>query len=94
MEKSYTIKIKVNHVKLDDGREFDTFKAVQKDGKLVDLKFTREVKKTPTEDCYIVVARDKINLAKRQEYPCYWVKEIVEIIPFEKQEEDLSEYFD
>lgn len=92
--KTYTIKTKVTHIKLDDGREFDTYKAVQKDGKIVDLKFTRDVKNLPTEDCYIVVAGDKINLAKKREYPCFWVKEVSEIIPFEKQEEDLTEYFE
>lgn len=64
-----------------DGRNFNTFKGVQKDGKLIDVKFTKDVKNVPNESGIIVVPVDKINIDKNRKYPVCWVKEIKEFEP-------------
>lgn len=55
------------------------------------LKFTQAVKNTPTENCFIVVSRDKMNISNKKKYPVLWVREIMEIKPldFNTTEDDL-----
>lgn len=64
-----------------DGRNFDTFKGVQKDGKLIDVKFTKDVKNVPQESGIIHVLPEKVNIDKNRKYPVCWVKEIKEFEP-------------
>ena len=59
-----------------DGKSFDTFKAVQKDGKLIDCKFTRDVKNLPTESCMMFVEKENINVNRSGKYPVVWVKKV------------------
>lgn len=95
MGNTYEIKVKVTEVTSQDGRKFNTFKAVQKDGRLVDLKFTKECKNVPPKSCTIVVPKDKINLDKNREYPCYWCKEILKIKESDKNKAvNLDDFFD
>lgn len=77
------IRILVKEVTTKDGKKFNSYKAVQKDGKLIDLRFTKEVKPLPEEDCFIVVEEKNINIDNSRLYPRCWVKRIEEIKPFE-----------
>lgn len=83
--------IRVLEAKTKDGETFPTFKTMIKDkqhNKLIDLRFTKEVKNLPTERCIIRVADKKWNIDRSGLYPVCWVKEILEIVPFPDKEEE------
>ena len=70
------IKIKVEEKKTSDGKKFNTYKAVTKNGRLIDAKFRKEVKELPTETCYAVIGVDNMNLDKNKEYPVLWISAV------------------
>lgn len=94
MEETYQIRLFVEEHETREGKRFTSYKCLEKSGKKRDLKFTRDVKDPPEEDCFIVVAKQDINRDSLRQYPCYWVKQIVEIVPLEKVTQNLNEYFD
>lgn len=59
-----------------EGKSFDAFKAVQKDGKLIDLKFKKEVKNLPSESCFMFVEKENINVNRSGKYPVVWVAKV------------------
>lgn len=82
LQKEYiNIYVKVFTGKTKEGKEFDYYKLVDKNGKFTDLRFTRKVVNRPTEDSILKVKVDNINYDKNRLYPCYWVKQIEEIKP-------------
>ena len=62
-----------------EGKKFNAYKTFQKNGKKIDVKFTRDVKNAPEENCIIVVEAGKMNLDKNRRFPCLWVREIKEV---------------
>lgn len=62
-----------------DGKKWLSFKAVKKDGKLIDCRFARACNIIPTESCIIVVDPSEINIATNRLYPILWVNNIIEI---------------
>jgi hypothetical protein len=68
--------IKVYEGTTKEGKKFNYFKAVQKNGTLIDVRFTRDVNPLPKKDCIIYVNGENVNLAKNRVYPCIWVKGI------------------
>lgn len=93
MSKELKIKVIVREATTKDGRKFNYFKVVEKNGKLRTVKFTKAVTKTPERDCHIIVNSDKINLQSNVEYPCYWVQEIKEII-YPESKFDVASLFE
>lgn len=88
------VKVKVYHKQTKDGKKFDTYRAVQKDGKLIDCKFRKDVKVLPTEDCIIVVKVKNMNISYSKEYPALWMAEIEDIKPIEKlSKQNLNDLF-
>lgn len=81
------ITVLVNECKTKDGRTFNTYKAVTKNGAIVDLKFRKEVKNLPTEKSIIWVNEDNVNEQKNAQYPTYWVSQIEFIEPFVRNQE-------
>jgi len=79
MGKNIEIKIQVKEMKTKDGRAFNSYKAVTKNGALVDLKFRKAIKNLPEKNCWIVVDSTKVSEDKTKEYPCWWIEEIIEI---------------
>lgn len=77
-----------------EGKSFDTFKAVQKNGKLIDCKFTKDVKNLPDESCFMYVEEDKINIDKNKKYPTLWVKKVVKYEESISKETTLDEFDD
>lgn len=77
------------------GNKFTAYKAVTKQGKKIDCRFTKscDPSKIPTEPCFIVVDDDKANVDTFRQYPVLWVKEVKEILPFESNN-NLSDFFD
>ena len=98
-QKRLEIRLIARQVKAGNGRDFTAFKAVQKDGTLIDTKFTRACPNTPTDSCTIIVNASDCNVTKNTLYPTLWVKAVVEIIDkdgsklTEKQEKELAEMF-
>ena len=59
-----------------EGKSFDAFKAVQKDGKLIDLKKKKEVKNLPSESCFMFVEKENLNVNRSGKYPVVWVAKV------------------
>lgn len=77
-----------------DGAKFNTYKILESaTHKRVDLRFTRACSPTPTEDCVIVVHKDNINKDLNRDYPCYWVKEVTDVLPLQLSTADVTKYF-
>ena len=87
---SKEIKIKIRPVEYADDKgkkkSFTAYKAVQKDGKMVDCKFRKAVdaEHRITEDCIIVVPDGEMNMTRNTEFPCLWVNKVDEIKPWPK----------
>lgn len=92
------IKVIVTERQSADGRKFNVFKTFSKNGRSTDLKFRKEVRNVPTQNCYIVVNVDDMNVNTAGEYPVCWVKAIQEIVPLNEvnpanNREKINEYF-
>lgn len=87
------IEVSTKLVHLEDGTEFLSYKAYTKRG-WVDLKFPKTVENTPKENCFIFVEKENMNINRKKKFPEIWVKEIKEIKPLEKVEQNISDYFE
>lgn len=74
------IKVIVREYETKEGKKFNAFKAVQNNGKLIDLKFTRAVKNIPEQNCIIKVLPENVNIDKTRQFPVLWCKKVEEII--------------
>lgn len=92
------IKVELRVKKIDyldkEGNDssFLSFKGFTKKG-WYDLKFTKEVKETPTKYCYIFVKQENLNINFNGRFPVIWVSAIekIEEISSKLKTED---YFD
>ena len=78
------IEINVKECSTKEGKKFNVFKAVQKNGRFIDCKFRRDVKDLPTEICIINVDTKEMNVDRNRKYPVLWVKKINSILPIDK----------
>jgi len=83
VEKFLEIEVREITVTRTDGSKnvFNAFKTYLKNGKKMDLKFTKDVKNIPNEDCLIKVNVDDMNIDRNRKYPVVWVKRIIEAMP-------------
>ena len=84
--------VRVKEVKYNN-TAFLAFQAVDKNGRLIDVKFVKGCKNVPTEPSIIVVRTDNMNVDTRRRYPCLWVKNVEEIKPVAYNNSSLDEYF-
>ena len=79
----------------ETGEVFNSYQALTKTGRWMDLKFTKEVSENsrPTHSCKIVVEDEKISVDRTRKFPICWVSAIKEIKEFDKHQ-DVSEYFE
>ena len=70
------IKVYVEEKCTADGRKFNAYRTVTKNGRKITCKFRKEVKDVPTEDALVTVKVDNMNMQKNSEYPCLWVSAI------------------
>lgn len=83
----------------DGKKKFMSYKAVMKDGSLMDTRFTQAVKNAPESSCTIVVKPENANVDKNRLYPILWVKAIEEVKTIDTSEfaeanaEELAELF-
>ena len=76
-----------------NGRKFMAFKTVDKNGKKMDVKFTRDCKNVPSECCELIVDASQANVDTNRQYPCLWIKEVLEIKPLERKS-NMADFFD
>ena len=93
------IKIIVQEKKTSDGKKFNTYKAVTKNGRLIDCKFRKDVKELPTETCFANISVDSMNIDKNKEYPVMWVSavegyESISEVASESNKKVIDEMFD
>lgn len=81
------LRVRVKRIATKDGRTFDAYETIGKNGVRINVKFRKEVKNVPLEDSYIVVPIDKANYAKNTIYPTIWIQEIVDVIPVETEKQ-------
>jgi len=86
--------IEVNEITTKSGSTFTAYKAVTKEGRKIDCRFTRAVdpKMLPQQPCYIVVDENMANVDTNRQYPVLWVKDIISVEPFESRN-NLSDFF-
>lgn len=89
---SVKLRIRVKRITTKDGRTFDAYETIGKNGTRINVKFRKEVKNVPTEDSCIIVPINKMNYAKNTIYPTIWVHEITDVIPAENDKVDKELY--
>ncbi len=87
------IQVIVTNVAKKDGGTFKAFKCLNKSGKKMDLKFTRDCKNVPSESCFIYVLEENANVDNTKLYPCTWVKQIERIEELTSAD-SLDQYFE
>lgn len=89
--------VKIEEKKNTSGQPFNTYKAVTKNNKLIDVRFRRSVPDNlkPTEvPCVLLVDEKNMNIAKNQLYPCLWINQVEDVIePERKIQPELDELF-
>ena len=95
MDDIRTIKVIVKHCEVktgkDAGRKFDAYRAVQKDGKLMDCHFRRTVSNIPAENFIMRVDASKMNVSRKYQYPRLWVTEVIEFVPVDYNATEANE---
>jgi hypothetical protein len=81
------LRIRVKRITTKDGRTFDAYETIGKNGTRINVKFRKEVKNLPSADSYIIVPVEKMNYAKNTIYPTIWVHEITSVIPLEDEKQ-------
>lgn len=84
--------IEVKEITTKAGQKFNAYKTVDRYGKKMDVRFTRDVVAPPTEPCTIVVDDTLANVSTNRQYPCLWVKGI-KAIEETVRKSNLSDYF-
>ena len=77
------LRVKVKRITTKDGKTFDAYETVGKNGMRITVKFRKEVKNLPEKDSFIIVPLDKMNYAKNTIYPTIWIHQVLEVIPTE-----------
>lgn len=81
------LRVKVKRITTKDGKTFDAYETVGKNGMRITVKFRKEVKNLPEKDSFIVVPLDKMNYAKNTIYPTIWIHQVLEVIPVEVEKQ-------
>ena len=92
--KEFEVKV-IERENKETHEKFNVFQALTKNGRWMDLKFTKEVEENsrPKHSCKICVADENISVDRTLKYPVCWVSKIEEIKEFDKHQ-DVSEYFE
>ena len=78
------IKVLVYEKQTKEGKKFNTYKTVSKNGRLMDVKFRKEVKDLPEKNCFAVIACDNMNIDSNREYPVLWVNAVENYLPLDE----------
>ena len=75
------IKIFVEEKTSTDGRKFNVYRTVTKNGVKITAKFRKDVRDLPTEDCFAHILVDNMNMQKNAEYPTLWISAVEKYEP-------------
>lgn len=84
--------IEVNEINAN-GKKFNAYKTIAKNGKKMDVRFTRACKNVPTEPCIVIVSDENCNVDTNRQYPVLWIKDVESTRPFEKKN-NVADFFD
>lgn len=92
--KTFEIKV-VERRNKETNELFNSYQALTKTGRWMDLKFTKEVPENerPSHNCLISVEENCMSIDRTRKYPVCWVSKIAEIKEFDKVQ-NVSDYFD
>lgn len=96
MEKLLVIKVIGKEVETEKNT-FVAFNAVQKDGKLINVGFRKDVENAPKKvgTYNLTVESTKMNIDSNRTFPKLWIKEIVKVEKLEKTvDKKVLELFD
>ena len=85
--------IEVKEITTDDGKKFNAYKTVAKDGTKMDVRFVRSCQNIPTEPCAIEVEDEDCNVSTAKRFPILWIKNVKAIKPIERHN-NVGDYFD
>lgn len=91
------IKILSDEITAKAGNKFLAYKAVAKNGDLMQTKFVMSAKNVPTANCSIVVKTDNMNIDKHSKrWPVLWIKTVENIVSSEslKTEQQIKDIED
>ena len=93
------IEIIVEERKTSEGKKFNVYKTFTKNGRKIDVKFRKEVRDLPTENCYAIINVDDMNVDKSKRFPVLWIAEVqsyedVTAVRQENNKKQLDELFD
>lgn len=99
MAETKRIEILVEEKKTAEGKKFNTYKTFTKNGRKIDVKFRKEVKNLPTENCYANIKTDNMNVDKSKRFPVLWVSEVesyddITEVRKETNKKQIDELFD
>lgn len=83
--------VKVEERKTQDGRKFTVYKTTDKNGKLLDVRFT-QASGFKTDKRGTVTGEGNIDRTRR--YPCVWFKTVDSFEPWTAPEEDDGKIYD
>lgn len=77
------------------GRKFFAYKAKTKDGKYIDMKFTKECGEPAVETSKfeVTVNYDDMNISHKSIYPILWVRKYSNVKPIEKNNDEVKAMF-
>lgn len=81
------IKVLAKEVTMKDGKKFWAYKAVKPNGKLIDIRFTKNAGTIPTKSFILEAKDENLNIDKNREYPILWCREISNIENIKVKEE-------
>ena len=81
------LRVKVKRITTKDGKTFDAYETIGKNGMRITVKFRKEVKNLPDKDSFVVIPLDKVNYAKNTIYPTIWIHQVLEVIPAETEKQ-------
>lgn len=90
---SKIIEIVSKKMKTNDGKEFTSYRAVQKDGKLMDCRFTRDVGAVPDGVVSVEVQPGFFNVSYAKKYPCLWIKKVERFITRDEEVDTYDDLF-
>ena len=92
------IKIIVEEKKTSDGKAFNAYKAVTKNGNIITAKFKKVVKNLPEKTCYANIPVDKMNVDKTKEFKTLWIEHVdsyedIAEVQAERNKQELTDLF-
>lgn len=86
---------KVDEIEIKERNlKFLAYKTITKNGKFMDVRFTRNVTNAPKAPCVVVVDEANVNVDDQRKYPIMWVSEIKRIEPLASKKSNIGKYLD